>query len=46
MKLIQKDLADLDQKILLLRLDLNVPVKNQKIQAILIVPMMSMFFIL
>ena len=32
MKLIQKDLADLDQKILLLRLDLNVPVKNQKIQ--------------
>ena len=32
MKLIKKDLADLDQKILLLRLDLNVPVKNQKIQ--------------
>ena len=32
MKLIQKDLADLDQKILLLRLDLNVPIKNEKIQ--------------
>ena len=32
MKLIQKDLADLDQKILLLRLDLNVPIKNDKIQ--------------
>ena len=27
-----KDLADLDQKILLLRLDLNVPIKNEKIQ--------------
>ena len=32
MKLIQKDLSDLDQKILLLRLDLNVPIKNDKIQ--------------
>ena len=32
MKLIKKDLADLDQKILLLRLDLNVPIKNEKIQ--------------
>ena len=32
MKLIHKDLADLDQKILLLRLDLNVPIKNEIIQ--------------
>ena len=32
MKLIQKDLTDLDQKILLLRLDLNVPIRNEKIQ--------------
>ena len=32
MKLIQKDLSDLDQKILLLRLDLNVPIKNEKIE--------------
>ena len=32
MKLIQKDLTDLDQKILLLRLDLNVPIKNEKIE--------------
>ena len=32
MKLIQKDLTDLDQKSLLLRLDLNVPIRNEKIQ--------------
>ena len=32
MKLISQDHLDLNQKILLLRLDLNVPLKNQIIQ--------------